>query len=44
MKDDVNNEVPNGTPKILIISDGVLNRDGVSKSNGRPEGDYVAHF
>jgi hypothetical protein len=25
MKDDVNDEVPNGTPKILIPFDGVVN-------------------
>jgi hypothetical protein len=31
MKDDVKDEVPNGTPKTLIPSNGVLNKDGVSK-------------
>lgn len=31
MKNDVKNEVPNGTPETLILSNGVLNRDGVSK-------------
>jgi hypothetical protein len=44
MKDDVKNKVPNGTPKTLILSDGVLNKDGVSKSSGRPKGDHVAHL
>jgi hypothetical protein len=28
MKDDVNNQVPNGTPKTLIPSYGVVNLDG----------------
>jgi hypothetical protein len=44
MKDDVKNEVPNGTPKILIIFYGVSNMDEVLKSSGRPKGDHVAHF
>jgi hypothetical protein len=44
MKDDVKNEVLNGAPKILIIFDGVLNKDGVSKSSGRLEGDHVPCF
>jgi hypothetical protein len=30
MKDDVNDEVPNGTPKILVLSNGVLNLDEVT--------------
>jgi hypothetical protein len=38
MKDDMNDEVPNGTPKILISSDGML------KSNRRLEGDHATHF
>jgi hypothetical protein len=29
MKDDVNNEVSNGTPKTLIPFDGVVNWDGM---------------
>jgi hypothetical protein len=29
MKDDVKIKVPNGTPKILILSDAVVNLDGV---------------
>ncbi len=44
MKNDVKDEVPNGTPKTLIPSYGVLNRDGVSKLGGRPKGGHVAHF
>jgi hypothetical protein len=31
MKDDVNDEVSNGTSKTLIPSNGVLNADEVSK-------------
>jgi hypothetical protein len=44
MKDDVKNEVPNGTPKNLILSNGVLNRDVVSKSSGKLKGEHVTHF
>jgi hypothetical protein len=33
----LNDEVPNGTPKILIPS------YGVSKSNDRPKGDHATH-
>ncbi len=44
MKHDVNDGVPNGTSKTLIPSNGVLNWDGVSKSNGKPEKDHVTHF
>jgi len=44
MKDDVKDEVPNGTPKTLIPFDGVLNKDGVSKLGDKLEGDHVAHF
>jgi hypothetical protein len=40
MKDDVKDEVSNGTPKILIFFNGVVNWDGVLKSSGRLEGDY----
>jgi len=35
MKDDVNDEMPNGTLKTLILFDGVLNWDGVSKLGDR---------
>jgi hypothetical protein len=35
MKDNVNDEVPNGNPKILILSNGVLNLDEVTKSGGK---------
>jgi hypothetical protein len=38
MKDDVNDEVPNGTPKILILFIGVVNWDGVLKSNNKARG------
>ncbi len=34
MKDDVNDGVPNGTPKTLIPFDGVVNWDGVLKLGG----------
>jgi hypothetical protein len=44
MKDDLNDEVLNGTPKTVIIFNGVLNWDGVSKSNNKPKGDHVTHF
>ncbi len=44
MKDDVKVEVPNGTPKILIISNGVANWGGVLEFSGRPEGDRAMHF
>jgi hypothetical protein len=44
MKDDVKVKVPNKTPKILILSDGVVNWDGVLKSSGRLEGDHATHF
>jgi hypothetical protein len=38
MKDDMNDEVPNGIPKILIPFVGVKNYDGVSKSSSKLEG------
>jgi hypothetical protein len=44
MKDDLNDEVPNGTPNILIDSNGGLRWDGVSKSGNKPEGDHATHF
>ncbi len=44
MKDDVNDEMFNGTPKILISYDGVLNQDGVLKSNGKPKGAHATHL
>jgi hypothetical protein len=34
MKDDVKIEVPNKTPKILILSDEVINWDGMLKTHG----------
>jgi hypothetical protein len=44
MKDNVNDEVPNGTPNILIISNGVVNWDGVLKSNNKLKCDHVTHL
>jgi hypothetical protein len=44
MKDDLNDEVFNGTPKTLIPFNGVLNWDEVSKSNDKLEGDHATHF
>jgi hypothetical protein len=41
MKNNLNDEVHNGTPNILIPSNGVLNLDGVSKLGSNPKGDYV---
>ncbi len=37
-------KVPNGTPKILIPSDVVVNWDEVLKYGGRPQGDHATHF
>jgi hypothetical protein len=44
MKDDVNDEVPNGIPKILIIFDAMVKWDGVLKSNSKPKGDHATHL
>jgi len=44
MKDDVNDEVPNGIIKILIPFNGVVNWDGVLKLGGGLEGDHVTHL
>jgi hypothetical protein len=44
MKDDVNDEMPNGTPKILIPYNGVVNWDGVLKSSGKQKGDHATNF
>ncbi len=44
MNDDVNDEVLNGTPKILTPYDGVINWDGVLKSNDKLDGDHLTHF
>jgi hypothetical protein len=41
MKDDVNDEMPNEIPKILIQYDGVVNWDVVLKSNNRLKGDHA---
>ncbi len=44
MKDDVNDEMPNRIPKILIPSNGVVNLDGMLKSSNRLEGDHAKHL
>ncbi len=44
MKDDVKFIMPNGTPRILIPLDGVVNWDGMLKCSGRPKGDHATHF
>ncbi len=44
MKDDMNVEVLNGTPKTLITCNGVLNWDGVLKSSSRLKWDHITHF
>jgi hypothetical protein len=44
MKDNVNDEVPNRTPKTMIPFDGVVNWDGVLKLDDKPESDHVTHF
>ncbi len=44
MRDDVNDEMPNGTPKTLTLFNGVVNWDGVLMSNGRLEGDHATHL
>jgi len=44
MKNDMKFEMPNKTPKTLIPSNGVVNWDGVLKSNSKLKGDHVMHF
>ncbi len=44
MKDDVNDEVFNGIPKILIPFDEVVNWDGVLKSSDSLKGDHATHL
>ncbi len=44
MKDDLNDELPNGTSKTLILFNDVLNWNGVSKVSGKPKGDHAAHI
>jgi len=44
MKNDMKDEIPNGTLKTPIIYKGVLNRDGVSKLGNIPKGDHATHF
>jgi hypothetical protein len=44
MKGDMNDEVPNGIPKTIIHSYGVVKCDGVLKLSGRIEGDHVTHL
>jgi hypothetical protein len=43
-KDDVNDEVPNGNPEILIPFNGMYNWDGELKLGGRTKGDHATHF
>jgi len=43
IKNDVNDEVPNGTFKILILFYGLLNWNGVLKLGGKPKGDHGTH-
>jgi hypothetical protein len=42
MKDDVKDEVPNETPKTLILSNRVLHKGGVSKLGNKLKGDHVS--
>ncbi len=44
MKVDVYDVVPNGTPNILIFSNGVVNWNGVLNSNGKLKGDHATDF
>jgi hypothetical protein len=44
MKDDLNDEVSNKTPKTLISSNGVLTWDELSKLDGRLGRDHATHF
>jgi hypothetical protein len=44
MKDDVNDEVPNGIPKTLLAFNGVVKWDGVLKSSSKLEVDHVTHL
>jgi hypothetical protein len=44
MKDNVNDEVPNGTPKTQIPFYGVVNSDGVLKLGSKPKGDHVTNL
>jgi len=44
MKDDVNDEMPNAAPKILIPSNGVLNWNKVLKTSNKPKGDHATHL
>jgi hypothetical protein len=44
MKDDFNDEVPDGTPKTLNFFYGVLNWNEVSKLRGKLKRDHATHF
>ncbi len=44
MKDYVNDGVPDGNPKVLIPSNGVVNWDGVLKLGDRPKVDHITHL
>ncbi len=40
----MNDEMSNGTPKTLILSDGVVNLDGVLKLSNKLKYDHATHF
>jgi hypothetical protein len=40
----MNDEVSNGTPEIIIPSNGMINWDGVLKLSSKSKGDHVTHF
>jgi hypothetical protein len=44
MKDNMNDEIPNGIHNNLIPFDGVVNWDGVLKLNNRLKGDHATHL
>jgi hypothetical protein len=44
MKDDVIDEMPNGTPKTLILFNKVVKWDGVLKLGDKLEGDHATHL
>jgi hypothetical protein len=44
VKDDMNDEMPNETPKTLIPYDGEVNWDVMLKSNNRLKGDHATHL
>jgi hypothetical protein len=44
MKENVNDEMFNGTPKNLIPFDGMVNWDGVLKSGSKTESNHATHL